>query len=129
MRACALVWLLAACGRYDAALGHNLRGVRVALRDGDRTIIVGRLHDGVPLGAAGWLPFEGRWLPFAAELDARGAVAWQRTFPESYAVPDVVRDNTHCRWRIVREGNHETLEALDRRRVWVPPRRQRRGED
>jgi hypothetical protein len=93
-RALALVCALAGCGaREDLqdAFGHALRDVRVVKdpRWGE-TFVVGRVEEDVPYGFARSLPWEGRWVPFVAQLDG-DHVRWIRELPEQRELPIVAR--------------------------------------
>lgn len=122
--ALALVCVLAACGArandYAAAIGHNLRDVRVVLRDGSPAFVAGRLKEDAPLGLAGRVPFEGRWLPFIAELDEHGRVRWIRRFAENDDVPAMRFGRYGQRWLIVDEGNHEKIERMETEYLRLP---------
>jgi len=81
--ACALVLVcaLAGCGaREDLqdAFAHALRDVRVVKNlSYSGPIVLGQIREDVPYGFARSLPWEGRWVPFVAQLDDNG-VRWIR---------------------------------------------------
>jgi hypothetical protein len=92
--ALALVCALAGCGAradLEVAFGHALRDVRIVKDPSWReTFIVGRIKEDVPYGFARSLPWEGRWVPFAAQLDG-DSVRWIRELPEMRELPIVAR--------------------------------------